>query len=166
MRTFVTAGVGVALVAAIVTAVLWRVQRTGPDHPGPHAQPGTAALLDNVINRDNRLKQNGEHRAALAQTRQRLEREYPGLVDRLDLTEKEASELFDLLTAQEQTRQQAAASASGAGPGDPAAAAAATREMQHLQRQQEAEQLAVLGTTRHAQFLEYQRIRQSQAPTQ
>jgi hypothetical protein len=98
---------------------------------------------------------NSEYRSArLAEQRMSIQRTLPGLVEELGLSEEDAGRLFDLL-AESRVNRESAASLSIGADGQPNRQESLRRQ-QELRRQEQESIAALLGTTRYAQWQQYQ----------
>ncbi|HWL62637.1 MAG TPA: hypothetical protein VNQ32_07560 [Steroidobacteraceae bacterium] len=137
--------------------------------PAPASQPAAAAPASNLapaavdvqrllVNRSVLLKDPEYRKAALAQARLTLPQRYPGLAEELGLTAEETDRLFDLLADNqlEQSSMAMSVQLGANGMADTAAIEEANRNRQELLRQQEQKLQTELGSSRYAQWQEYQ----------
>jgi hypothetical protein len=130
-----------------------------PDTATTRPASATAVSLENSLNLQRELMKDPEYRKLqLAQTRANMARNYPGLVEELGLSEKEADKLFDLL-AESQTAMSAETTLLTInGTQDQAAMEEASRRRQVMQREQDEALRAMLGG-KYTQWQDYQQTR-------
>jgi hypothetical protein len=134
--------------------------------PPPRPAPGSSAadpahaaarpLLS--LNNQELLKDPEYRKARLAQARLTLPQNYPGLAEELGLTPDEADSLFDLL-AENQVSSLNTLPIGVDGQLDQAAMQEFSRTRQAAQAQLEQSLASLLGSTRHAQWTDYQATR-------
>jgi hypothetical protein len=130
--------------------------------PPPPVQPVNISLsLQQAQAREQELMADPEYRKArMAQQRMNIERNFPGLVEELGLSQKEADRVFDILAeSQMNMNYEMNALRNGAAQPDQATRAEMQRRQQEMQRQQEAEVAALLGPARYAQWQGYEETR-------
>jgi hypothetical protein len=127
-----------------------------PDTPATRpAQTSVANSLENSLNLQRELLKDPEYRKLrLAQTRSSMERNYPGLVEELGLSEKEADTLFNLL-AENQIAMSAETQLIVSGTEDQAAMAERSRRQAALRSEQEEALRSTLGP-KYSQWQGYQ----------
>lgn len=136
---------------------------------GPAEAPRTSdrraspeAEVARIITSQQEMLKDPEYRKArLAQARMSIPQTYPGLVEELGLTPEEADQLFDLLAENQMEMNDVSmlASTINGVPPDPAAREDANRRRMEMQRQQEEQLVAMLGSSRYAQWQDYQQTR-------
>ncbi len=126
--------------------------------PAGNVPPPALDVQRLAVNRSELLKDPEYRKAALAQARLSLPQRYPGLAEELGLTKEEADRLFDLLAENqlEQTGVMMALPVGANGAPDIAAMEDLNRSRQELLRQHEQELQTELGSSRYAQWQEYQ----------
>ncbi|MEO6080620.1 MAG: hypothetical protein ABIQ86_12680 [Steroidobacteraceae bacterium] len=139
------------------------VSETKADAPAP-AKPTQVNTVQGIVNsltQEKELLKDPEYRKArLAMQRINMARNYPGLVEELGLSEKDADRLFDLLAENQLVMNSEASFSIGAnGQPDQAAFQERMRKQQELQRQQEESVAALLGPGKYAQWQDYQQTR-------
>lgn len=124
------------------------------------APAGLPLSIQDSLNQQKELLKDPEYRKAQAmQTRMNIERNYPGLVEELGLTEKEADRLFDLLTENQLNRTSQGTSILTVDTRDAAAMNEMMQKQQALQRQEQEAVAALLGPGKFSQWQEYQQTR-------
>jgi hypothetical protein len=129
---------------------------SAPAAPPKPAPQSTAAMIENSLNLEKDLMKNPEYRRLrLAQARSSIKRNYPGLIEELGLSEKDADSLFDLL-AEQQTALSAEMQFIGTnGTQDQAAMQDLMRRQQAMQREQDEAVRNLLGS-KYTQWQDYQ----------
>jgi len=132
--------------------------------PVPAAQPANADLLRQAARtREQELMADPEYRnARIAQQRLMMGRNYPGLAEELGLSQKEADQLFNLLTENQMNMSNELSGRTSSAAQDPAARAEIQRRLQELQRQQEDQVAALLGS----RYPQWQAYRETQGSRQ
>jgi hypothetical protein len=157
MATPVKANVLPTATAAVVAAAEAPVCK--PD--AQPAKPVSAAVnsLESSLNLQRELMKDPEYRKLqLAQTRVNMERNYPGLVEELGLSEKEADRLFDLLAENQTALSAESQLLTASATQDQAAMEETMRRRQAIQREQDEAVRAMLGG-KYTQWQEYQQTR-------
>jgi hypothetical protein len=123
------------------------------------AQTAAANVLENSRNLQIELMKDPEYRKLrLAQQRLNMERNYPGLVEELGLSDKDADKLFDLLAENQLAMSTDSQQLIGSGTPDQTAMEEMTRRQQARQREQEEALRAMLGG-KYSQWQAYQQTR-------
>jgi hypothetical protein len=113
------------------------------------------------MNMERDLMKDPEYRKLrIAQQRSNMERNYPGLVEALGLSEKEADRLFTLLAENQVAMSAESMLLTANGNPDQAAMEEMSRRQQAMQREQEDSLRAMLGG-KYGQWQEYQQTRSS-----
>jgi hypothetical protein len=145
-----------ASIAAVVPAVPAEAPKAN-DRPASPA----ADVARIITNQQEMLKDPEYRKARLAQARMSIAQTYPGLIEELGLTPDEADRLFDLLAESQMEMNDVsmlAATINGVPP-DPAAMEDSSRRRQEMQRRQDEQLTAMLGSSRYAQWQDYQQTR-------
>lgn len=130
-----------------------------PEAARPADRPAPAMDVARLIFNQQEMMKDPEYRKArLAQTRMSAPQNYPGLVEELGLTPEEADRLFDVLAENQLEMNDVsmlAATINGVPP-DPSALEDASRRRTEMQRRQDEQLMAMLGSARFSQWQDYQ----------
>jgi len=134
-----------------------------PEAPTANDRPAApAADFARIITNQQELLKDPEYRKArLAQARLSIAQTYPGLIEELGLTPDEADQLFDLLAESQMEMSEVSTQVApfSSVPPDLAAMEDASRRNREIQRRQDEQLAAMLGSSRYAQWEDYQQTR-------